>query len=69
MLSINVEILEILVGRSIWSNKKLKASVSIMSIESERSYFNKSILKSLNKKIILEDSFVVLKIMGKQKHF
>ena len=51
MLSINVEVLEILVGRSIWGNKKLELSVSIkLLIESESSYFNKSMLKSPNKK-------------------
>ena len=53
MLSINVEVL-----RYIWGNKKLGLSVSIkLLIESESSDFNKSILKSTNKKIILEDSF------------
>ena len=58
MLSINVEVLEILVGRSIWGNKKLELSVSIkLLIESESSYFNKSILKSPNKKILLGDYF------------
>ena len=49
MLLVNVEVLEILVGRSIWGNKKLELSVSIkLLIESESSYFNKSILKSSN---------------------
>ena len=58
MLSIIVEVLEILVGRSIWGNKKLQLSVSIkLLIESKSSYFNKSILKSPNKEILLEDSF------------
>ena len=58
MLSINVEVLEILVGGSIWGNKKLELSVSIkLLIESESSYFSKSILKSPNKKIFMEDSF------------
>ena len=62
MLLINVEVLEILVGRSIWGNKKLELSVSIkLLIESESSYFNKSILKSPNKKIILKDSFCSFK--------
>ena len=54
MLSIHIEVLEILVGRSIWDNKKLQLSVLI---ESESTYFNKSVLKSPNKKILLEDSF------------
>ena len=41
MLSINVEVLEILVGRSILGNKKLELSVTIkLLIESESSYFN-----------------------------
>ena len=50
MLSINVEVLDILVGRGIWGNKKLKLSVSVkLLIESENSYFNKSTLKFLRK--------------------
>ena len=58
MLSISVEVLEILVGRSIWGNKKLELSVSMKLLtESESSYFNKPMLKSPNKKILLEDSF------------
>ena len=68
MLSINVEVLEILVGRSIWGNKKLELSVSIkLLIESESSYFNKSILKSPNKKILLEDSFCSFNSNGEIK--
>ena len=50
MLSIYGEVLEILVGRSKLGNKKLELSVSMkLLIESESSYFNKSILKSANK--------------------
>ena len=68
MLSINVEVLEILVGRSIWGNKKLELSVSIkLLIESESSYFNKSISKSPNKKILLEDSFCSFNSNGEIK--
>ena len=68
MLSINVEVLEILVGKSIWGNKKLDLSVSIkLLIESESSYFNKSILKSPNKKILLEDSFCSFNSNGEIK--
>ena len=68
MLSINVEVLEILVGRSILGNKKLELSVSIkLLIESESSYFNKSILKSPNKKILLEDSFCSFNSNGEIK--
>ena len=44
MLSINVEVLEILVGGNI-SRNKLELSVSIkLSIEPESSYFGKAIL-------------------------
>ena len=68
MLSINVEVLEILVGISIWGNKKLELSVSTkLLIESESSYFNKSILKSSNKKILLGDSFYSFNSNGEIK--
>ena len=68
MLWINVEVLEILVGRSIRGNKKLEVSVSIkLLIESESSYFNKSISKSPNKKILLEDSFCSFNSNGEIK--
>ena len=68
VLSVNVEVLEILVGRSIWSNKKLELSVSIkLLIESEIFYFDKSILKSPNKKILLEDSFCSFNNKGEIK--
>ena len=65
MLSINVEVLEILVGRSIWGNKKLELiNVSIkLLLESESWYFNKSILKSPNK--IWKTLFVILVVMWK----
>ena len=67
-LSSNVEVLEIRVGRSIWGSKKLELSVSIkLLIESESSYFNKSILKSPNKKILLEDSFCSFNSNGEIK--
>ena len=50
MLSINEEVLDFLVGRGIWGNKKLKLSVSVkLLIEFENSYFNKSTLKFLRK--------------------
>ena len=68
MLSINLEVLENLVGGSIWGKKKLELSVSIkLLIESESSYFNKSILKSPNKKILLEDSFCSFNSNGEIK--
>ena len=58
ILSINVDVLEILVGKNIRGNKKLELRVSIkLFTESEISYFNKSILKSPRRKIILDDSF------------
>ena len=57
MLSINVVVLEILLGKSIWVNIKLELSVSMkLLIESKSSYFNNSVLKSPKKKILLEDS-------------
>ena len=53
MLWISVEVLEILAGRGVWGNKKLELSLSIkLLIECESSYFNKSILKLPNKKIL-----------------
>ena len=58
ILSINIDVLEILVGKNITGNKKLELSVSIKLFnESEISYFNKSMLKSPRRKILLEDSF------------
>ena len=56
--SIYVDVLEILVGKNIRSNKKLELRVSIkLFIESEISYFDKSMLKSPRRKILLDDSF------------
>ena len=58
ILSINVDVLEILGGKNIRSNRMLELEVSIkLFIKSEASYFNKSILKSLRRKILLDDSF------------
>ena len=58
ILSINIDVLEILVGKIIRGNKKLELRVSRkLFIESEISYFNKSILKSPRRKIILDNSF------------
>ena len=58
ILSINVDVLEVLVGKNMRSTKKLELRVSIkLFIESEISYFNKSILKSPKRKILLDDSF------------
>ena len=69
MLSINMEVyIEFLIGMSIWGNKKLELSVSIkLLFESESSYFDKSILKSPNKKIPLEDSFCSFNSNGEIK--
>ena len=58
ILSINVDVLEILVAKNIRGNKKLKLRVSIkLFIESEISYFNKPISKTPRRKILLDDSF------------
>ena len=52
ILSIKVDVLEILVGKNIRGNKKLELRVSIkLFTESEISYFNKSMLKSSRRKI------------------
>ena len=57
ILSINVDVLEILSGKNIRGYKKLELRVSIkLFTESEISYFNKSILKSPRRKTLL-DSF------------
>ena len=57
-ISINVDVLEILVGKNIRGNKKLELRVSLkLFIESVISYFNKSILKPLRRKIPADDSF------------
>ena len=53
MLSINVEVLEIPVGKNMWGNIKAKLIGSIeLLIESKSSYFDKSILRFSNKKTI-----------------
>ena len=58
ILSINVDVLDILVGKNIKGNKKLELKVSIKPIiESKILYFNKSILNSARKKFLLDDSF------------
>ena len=58
MLSINVDVLETFVGKNIRGNKKLELRVSIkLFIEFVISYFNKSILKSPRRKVLLDDSF------------
>ena len=63
---INVNVLEIFVGK----NKKLELRVSIkLFIESEISYFNKSILKLPKRKIILDDSFCKLSSKGEINSF
>ena len=68
MLSINEDVLELFVGRSVSGNKKLELSVSIKPlIESESSYFEKLILKSPNKKNFLEDFFCSFNSNGEIK--
>ena len=68
MLSINEDVLELFVGRSVSGNKKLELSVSVkLLIESESSYFEKLILKSPNKKIFLEDFFCSFNSNGEIK--
>ena len=58
ILSINVDVLEILSGKNIRGYKKLELRVSIkLFTESEISYFNKSMLKSPRRKILFDDSF------------
>ena len=56
-----MDILEIFVGKNIRGNKKIELrvslSISVIIIESEISYFNKSVLKSLRRIILLDDSF------------
>ena len=70
ILSINAYILKILVGKNIRGNKKLELRVSIkLFIESEISYFNKPILKSPRRKIILDDSFCNFSNKGETKSF
>ena len=58
ILSIKVDVLEILVGKNIRGNKKLELRVSIkLFTESEISCFNKSMLKPPRRKTLLDDSF------------
>ena len=53
MLSINVEVSEIPIGENMWGNIKAELSGSKeLLIESKSSYFDKSILRFSNKKII-----------------
>ena len=57
-------------GKNIRGNKKLELRVSIkLFIESEISYFNKSILKSPKRKIVLNDSFCNFSNKGKINSF
>ena len=70
ILAINVDVLEILVGKNIRGNKKLELRVSIkLFTESEISYFNKSMLKSPRKKTVLDDSFCNFSSKGEIKSF
>ena len=70
ILSINVDVLEFLVGKNIRVNKRLELRVSIvLFIESEISYFNESMLKSLRRKALLDDSFCYFSYKGEIKLF
>ena len=70
ILSINVDVLEILVGKNIRGNKKLELRVSIkLFTESEISCFNKSMLKSPRRKTLLDDSFCNFSSKGEIKSF
>ena len=69
-ISIKVDVLEILVGKNIRGNKKLELRVSIkLFTESGISYFNKSMLKSPTRKIILDNSFCNFGSKGEIKSF
>ena len=69
-ISINIDVLEILVGKNIRGNKKLELRVSKkLFIESEISYFNNSILKSPRRKILLDDSFCNFRDKGETNSF
>ena len=68
ILSIKVDVLEILVGKNIRGNKKLELRVSIkLFTESEISYFNKSMLKSTRRKTLLDDAFCNFSSKGEIK--
>ena len=70
ILSINIDVLEILVGKIIRGNKKLELRVSRkLFIESEISYFNKSILKSPDRKMFLDDYFCNFSYKGEVNSF
>ena len=65
-----MDVLESLVGKNIKGNKKLELRVSIkLFIESEITYFNKSMLKSRRRKILLEDSFCNFSNKGQIESF
>ena len=58
ILSIKVDVLQILVRKNVRGNKKLELRVSIkLFTESEISCFNKSMLKSPTRKTLLDDFF------------
>ena len=57
-MSINVDVVVILVGSNICDSKKFNESVSKkLFTDSKFSYFNKSILQSPRRKVFFEDSF------------
>ena len=62
--------MEILIDKNIRCNKKLELRVSIkLFTESKISYFNKSMLKSPKRKILLDDSFCNFSNKGEIKSF
>ena len=70
ILSINIDVLEILVEKNIRSNEKLELRVSIkLFVESEISYFNKSTLMSPTRKLLLDYSFCNFSNKGEIKAF
>ena len=64
-----MDILEIFVGKNIRGNKKIELrvslSISVIIIESEISYFNKSVLKSLRRKFFWMTLFAISVIKEK----
>ena len=70
ILSIKVDVLEILVGKNIRGNKKLELRVSIkLFTESDILYFNKSMLKSPRTKTLLDNFSCNFSGKGEVKSF
>ena len=70
IVSIKVDVLQIVRGNNIRGNKKLELRVPMkLFTESEISYFNKSMLKSSRRKTLLHDSFCYFSSKGEIKLF